>query len=211
MSNDEIDFSISNIRSKSKHNTDIFKVSNKLITGGQTNKNKLYKLKKGQDSIDFNNNNKKEKMYLFKNSILTKRPTSCVNKLYEGVINSTSNNTKIERNKKVIRFSKQDKKIYLKTNNDKKISSSKKTKINLENINNIDISSDDNKNNEDEDSKENNNIKEINNIINNNIQTNYNNNKSPKRNIFTDVSLKNMKETNNSNKKIKFKNKVILL
>ena len=215
MSNDEIDFSISNIRSKSKHNTDIFKVSNNLITGGQTNKNKnkLYKLKKGQDSIDFNNNNKKEKMYLFKNSILTKRPTSCVNKLYEGVINSTSNNTKIERNKKVIRFSKQDKKIYLKTNNDKKISSSKKTKINLENINNIDISSDDNKNNEDEDSKENNNIKEINNIINNNIQTNYNNNKSPKRNIFTDFSLKNVnvKETNNSNKKIKFKNKVILL
>ena len=208
MSNDAIDFSISNIRSKSKHNTDIFKSSNKLITGGQNNKNKLYKLKKGQDSFDFNINNK-EKIYLFKNSTLSKRPTSCVNKNYEGIINSTSNNTKIERNKKVIRFSKQDKKIYLKTNNDKKISSSKKTKINMEYINNIDNGIDDNKNNDDEDSKEHNNTKEINNMIINNIQKQ--NSKSSKRNIFTDISSKNMKETNNANKKIKVKNKVILL
>ena len=44
-----------------------------------------------------------------------------------------NNNNKIDRNKKIIRFTKQDKKIYLKT---------KKTKINLDNINNIEIKSD---------------------------------------------------------------------
>ena len=227
LSNEAIDFSLSNPRSMSKHNSNLFEMSKTLVSGSKTNKNKLYKLKKNQDSIDFSNKN--EKIYLYKNSAMTKRATSCVNKKYEGIINHTnninhtSNINKIERNKKVIRFIKQDKKIYLKTNNDKK-TNSKKAKINLNNINNIEINLNDDKKNEDEDSKENNNIKEINNIL---IEPKKNN-KSPKRNIFTDISLKNLKEANNTNKKIfnnifeikgdndkekkiKFKNKAILL
>ena len=227
LSNETIDFSLSNPRSMSKHNSNLFEMSKTLVSGSKTNKNKLYKLKKNQDSIDFSNKN--EKIYLYKNSAMTKRATSCVNKKYEGIINHTnnishtSNINKIERNKKVIRFIKQDKKIYLKTNNDKK-TNSKKAKINLNNINNIEINLNDDKKNEDEDSKENNNIKEINNIL---IEPKKNN-KSPKRNIFTDISLKNLKEANNTNKKIfnnifeikgdndkekkiKFKNKAILL
>ena len=227
LSNEAIDFSLSNPRSMSKHNSNLFEMSKTLVSGSKTNKNKLYKLKKNQDSIDFSNKN--EKIYLYKNSAMTKRATSCVNKKYEGIINHTnninhtSNINKIERNKKVIRFIKQDKKIYLKTNNDKK-TNSKKAKINLNNINNIEINLNDDKKNEDEDSKENNNIKEINNIL---IEPKKNN-KSPKRNIFTDISLKNLKEANNTNKKIfnnifeikgdndkekkiNFKNKAILL
>ena len=227
LSNEAINFSLSNPRSMSKHNSNLFEMSKTLVSGSKTNKNKLYKLKKNQDSIDFSNKN--EKIYLYKNSAMTKRATSCVNKKYEGIINHTnninhtSNINKIERNKKVIRFIKQDKKIYLKTNNDKK-TNSKKAKINLNNINNIEINLNDDKKNEDEDSKENNNIKEINNIL---IEPKKNN-KSPKRNIFTDISLKNLKEANNTNKKIfnnifeikgdndkekkiKFKNKAILL
>ena len=227
LSNETIDFSLSNPRSMSKHNSNLFEMSKTLVSGSKTNKNKLYKLKKNQDSIDFSKKN--EKIYLYKNSAMTKRATSCVNKKYEGIINHTnninhtSNINKIERNKKVIRFIKQDKKIYLKTNNDKK-TNSKKAKINLNNINNIEINLNDDKKNEDEDSKENNNIKEINNIL---IEPKKNN-KSPKRNIFTDISLKNLKEANNTNKKIfnnifeikgdndkekkiKFKNKAILL
>ena len=227
LSNEAIDFSLSNPRSMSKHNSNLFEMSKTLVSGSKTNKNKLYKLKKNQGSIDFSNKN--EKIYLYKNSAMTKRATSCVNKKYEGIINHTnninhtSNINKIERNKKVIRFIKQDKKIYLKTNNDKK-TNSKKAKINLNNINNIEINLNDDKRNEDEDSKENNNIKEINNIL---IEPKKNN-KSPKRNIFTDISLKNLKEANNTNKKIfnnifeikgdndkekkiKFKNKAILL
>ena len=95
-----------------KRNSNLIELQNKLI-GIKTNMN-----------IDKNNIHKN----IFKN--LKKRPTSCVNKKYEGIIN---NNNKIDINKKIIRFTKQDKKIYLKT---------KKTKINLDNINNIEIKSD---------------------------------------------------------------------
>ena len=95
-----------------KRNSNLLELQNKLI-GIKTNMN-----------IDKNNIQKN----IFKN--LKKRPTSCVNKKYEGIIN---NNNKIDINKKIIRFTKQDKKIYLKT---------KKTKINLDNINNIEIKSD---------------------------------------------------------------------
>ena len=204
MSNDEIDFSIANTRAKSKNDTNLIGMRNSIITGNRENKSKVYKLKKCQDSIDFNN--KKEKNNLFKNSILAKRPTSCVNKKYEGIMNNT-NTIQIERNKKVIRFSKQDKKIYLRTNTDKKIPSSKKAKINLENINNIEINLNVKAKNEDEDKKENNIIKEIDNVVIKDVQIQ--NNKSSKRNIFTDISLKNFKETS-SNKKVKIKNKVIL-
>ena len=204
MSNDEIDFSIANTRAKSKNDTNLIGMRNSIITGNRENKSKVYKLKKCQDSIDFNN--KKEKNNLFKNSILAKRPTSCVNKKYEGIMNNT-NTIQIERNKKVIRFSKQDKKIYLRTNTDKKIPSSKKAKINLENINNIEINLNVKAKNEDEDKKENNIIKEIDNVVIKDVQIQ--NNKSSKRNIFTDISLKNFKEAS-SNKKVKIKNKVIL-
>ena len=131
-----------------KRNSNLIELQNKLI-GIKTNMN-----------IDKNNIHKN----IFKN--LKKRPTSCVNKKYEGIIN---NNNKIDINKKIIRFTKQDKKIYLKT---------KKTKINLDNINN-NISK-----NENEESKE-----DI---------------KDKKDNIITDIFfVKNLKEKDN---KIMFNN-----
>ena len=131
-----------------KRNSNLIELQNKLI-GIKTNMN-----------IDKNNIHKN----IFKN--LKKRPTSCVNKKYEGIIN---NNNKIDINKKIIRFTKQDKKIYLKT---------KKTKINLDNINN-NISK-----NENEESKE-----DI---------------KDKKDNIVTDIFfVKNLKEKEN---KIMFNN-----
>ena len=91
--NNEIDLALS------KHNSNLLELQNKLI-GIKTNIN-----------IDKNNIQKN----IFKN--FKKRPTSCINKKYEGIIN----NNKIDRNKKIIRFTKQDKKNIFKNKKLKEI------------------------------------------------------------------------------------------
>ena len=190
VNNDSINYFLSKSKTKSisKYNSNFLELNNKYskLNGTKTNKNQIYKLNKEKNSINFSVNNLEN--CILKSSGLMKRPTSCVNKKHEGINNNNNNssNNKIERNKKIIRFTKQDKKIYLKTNNDKNSNNIKKAKINIENINNIGINLVNDIKNENEESKDDNSIN-INNM----------NQKSPIRNIITDIFfVKNLEEKN---------------
>ena len=178
MNNDAINLFISRTKSLSKHNSNVFSLQKKL-NGANTNKNKLYIVKKEKEGLIIFDN--RENRNILKNSGLTIRPSSCVNKSHEGIINN---------NKRIIRFTKQDKKIYLKTNKEKK-NEIKKTRINLDNINNIAINLDKSLKIENEETKENKKNKR-------NMIIDLNNN--PARNIITDIFfVKNLEERNNIN------------
>ena len=182
INNGVINLFISKNKSMSKHNSNIFNIQNNL-NGTKTIKNKFYMMKKEREEIGLFGKNK-ENNYIFKGSGLTKRPTSYVNKKHESLLNNS---------KRTINFSKQDKKIYLKTNNEKK-NEIKKTKINLDYINNMGINLDRSIKNENEETKEN----KIDNKRNKNtIIDSYSN---PARNIITDIFfVKNLEERNNKN------------
>ena len=185
VNNDSINYFLSKPKTKSisKYSSNFLELNNKYnkLNCTKTNKNQIYKMGKEKNSINFSVNNLEN--CILKSSGLIKRPTSCVNKNHEGINNSSN---KIERNKKIIRFTKQDKKIYLKKNNDKNSNNLKKAKINLENINNMGINLVNDIKNENEESKEDSSIN-INNM----------NQKSPIRNIITDIFfVTNLEEKN---------------
>ena len=194
INNQAIDLFASKTKSISKQGSNIYNIQNKLTgTKSNINKDNLQTQLRFDKSKNINNN----KYYILKNDnkekniislidkdinnkiisadlSLKKRPTSCANKKYEG----TLYNNKIEKNKRIIRFTKQDKKIYLKTNDNKKKNINKK--INLENINNIGIELNNDNINIGEEEK-------IDKILNKNSIINSVNNKSPKGNIITDI------------------------
>ena len=197
INNDTLTLLISRNKSLSNHKSNIFNLQNKL-GGSKTNKNRLYMINKEREGINLFEKNK-EKNNIYKNIGFTKRPISCANKRYEGMMT----NIKIERNKKIIRFTKQNKKIYLKTNNEKK-DEGKKAKINIENINNLGINLEQNIKKENEESKENNNENKTNKL---NILTSSQNNIPSTNNFMTDIFfVKNLGERSNSNKKENNKN-----
>ena len=101
MNNDAINLFVSRTKSLSKHNSNIFSLQKKL-NGAKTNKNKLYIVKKEKEGLIIFDN--RDNSNILKNSGFTIRPSSCVNKSHEGIISN---------NKRIIRFTKQDKKIYL--------------------------------------------------------------------------------------------------
>jgi len=194
INNQAIDLFASKTKSISKQGSNIYNIQNKLTgTKSNINKDNLQTQLRFDKSKNINNN----KYYILKNEnkekniislidkdisnkiisadlSLKKRPTSCANKKYEGILY----NNKIEKNKRIIRFTKQDKKIYLKTNDNKKKNINKK--INLENINNIGIELNNDNINIGEEEK-------IDKILNKNSIINSVNNKSPKGNIITDI------------------------
>ena len=178
MNNDAINLFVSRTKSLSKHNSNIFSLQKKL-NGAKTNKNKLYIVKKEKEELIIFDN--KDNSNILKNSGFTIRPSSCVNKSHEGIISN---------NKRIIRFTKQDKKIYLKTNKEKK-NEVKKTRINLDNINNIAVNLDKSLKKENEETKDNKKNKR-------NMIIDLHNN--PTRNIITDIFfVKNLEERNNIN------------
>ena len=178
MNNDAINLFVSRTKSLSKHNSNIFSLQKKL-NGAKTNKNKLYIVKKEKEGLIIFDN--RDNSNILKNSGFTKRPSSCVNKSHEGIINN---------NKRIIRFTKQDKKIYLKTNKEKK-NEVKKTRINLDNINNIAVNLDKSLKKENEETKDNKKNKR-------NMIIDLHNNAA--RNIITDIFfVKNLEERNNIN------------
>ena len=130
-----------------------------------------------------------------------KRPTSCVNKKSEKIFYNQKN----EKINKIIKYANQGKKIFLKTNN-----KSSKASINIENINNAKINTNDNISN-------NSKLTEDDKSYNNGNKTNKNNKAifpqetiSSSENIVTDVFfMKNMgKQTlkTNKNKTNKYRN-----
>ena len=193
INHEAINLFISKTKSLSKHKSNLFSLQSQL-NGTKTNKNKLYMINKEQEGLRIFDKNKDNNNILFKGIALTKRPTSCVNKNYEGI----NNNNKLEKNKKIIRFTKQDKKIYLKTNKGK-IDELKKAQINLDNINNMEINLDKSLKIENEESKDDNigNKKGRKNVL-----KEQQSNSPPNRNVITDIFfVKNLEERNNSNKK----------
>ena len=177
INNDAINLFVSRTKSMSKHDSNLFNIRNKL-NGAKSNKNKLYIMKKEKEGLIILSKNKDNSL---KKSGFTIRPSSCVNKNHEGILST---------NKRIIRFTKQDKKIYLKKNNEKK-NEIKKTRINIENINNMGVNLDKSLKNEKEETKENKKIKR-------NMIIDFHNN--PTRNIITDIFfVKNLEERNNTN------------
>ena len=178
MNNDAINLFVSRTKSLSKHNSNIFSLQKKL-NGAKTNKNKLYIVKKEKEGLIIFDN--RDNSNILKNSGFTIRPSSCVNKSHEGIISN---------NKRIIRFTKQDKKIYLKTNKEKK-NEIKKTRINVDNINNIAVNLDKSLKKENEETKDNKKNKR-------NMIIDLHNNQT--RNIITDIFfVKNLEERNNIN------------
>ena len=126
---------------KSNINKDNLQTQLRFDKSKNINNNKYYILKNDNKEkniislIDKDINNK----IISADLSLKKRPTSCANKKYEGILY----NNKIEKNKRIIMFTKQDKKIYLKTNDNKKKNinidnkiennDEKEKKINIEN------------------------------------------------------------------------------
>ena len=177
INNDAINLFVSRTKSMSKHGSNLFDIRNKLNCA-KSNKNKLYIMKKEKEGLIILSKNKDNSL---KNSGFTIRPSSCVNKNHEGILST---------NKRIIRFTKQDKKIYLKRNNEKK-NEIKKTRINIENINNMGVNLDKSLKNEKEETKENKKIKR-------NMIIDFHDN--PTRNIITDIFfVKNLEERNNTN------------
>ena len=192
MNNDSIDLLLTKTKSIVKNNSNIFNLQ-KQLNGAKTNKNKFYLIKKEEDEFSFFDKNK-EKNEIFKNISMKRRPTSYMNKKYKGIL---SNDKLKKKDNNLINFSRQDKKIYLKTNNEKKIDLKKK-KINLENINNIEVNIDKNFKSQNEETKENKNenIRNKRNII---IDPN---DEPLAKNFFTDIYFaKNFEVKHNSSKK----------
>ena len=170
----------------------------KNINEIKPNSNIFYLLKTGDlNGIEKNTNN-----FILKDSInKIKRPTSCVNKKSEKIFYNQKN----EKINKIIKYANQGKKIFLKTNN-----KSSKASINIENINNAKINTNDNISN-------NSKLTEDDKSYNNGNKTNKNNKAifpqetiSSSENIVTDVFfMKNMgKQTlkTNKNKTNKYRN-----
>ena len=192
MNNDSIDLLLTKTKSIIKNNSNIFNLQ-KQLNGAKTNKNKFYLIKKEEDEFSFFDKNK-EKNEIFKNISMKRRPTSYMNKKYKAIV---GNDKLKKKDNNLINFSRQDKKIYLKTNNEKKIDLMKK-KINLENINNIEVNIDKNFKSQNEETKENKNenIKNKRNII---IDPN---DEPLAKNFFTDIYFaKNFEVKHNSGKK----------
>jgi len=217
MNNNSIDLFIAKTKSILKNNSNLFNLQNQ-INGARTNKNRFYLIKKKTEEEYLSFDKNKEDNDSLKNSESKRRPTSYMKK-YKGILNGNQLN---KNNNNLITFSRQDKKIYLKTNNEKKFDIKKK-KINLDNINNIRVNLDKNYKSQNEETKENKNDNKKNkrNII-------INSNEEPlTRNFFTDVYFgKNIEGKNNSckngyntkelkdndkNKFIQYNNKAILL
>ena len=217
MNNNSIDLFIAKTKSILKNNSNLFNLQNQ-INGARTNKNRFYLIKKKTEEEYLSFDKNKEDNDSLKNSESKRRPTSYMKK-YKGILNGNQLN---KNNNNLITFSRQDKKIYLKTNNEKKFDIKKK-KINLDNINNIRVNLDKNYKSQNEETKENKNDNKKNkrNIV-------INSNEEPlTRNFFTDVYFgKNIEGKNNSckngcntkelkdndkNKFIQYNNKAILL
>ena len=180
-------------------------------------KNNDFKNSNNENVIKSNNNN----FYILKNNIINnnahkisftnrenslifndsrskiKRPSSCANKKSENIIYDTKN----PKNYKIMKFAKQGKKIYLKTNS--------KTNINLDNINNATINLNEflNNYNRNNPEKNNNNIENCINLVNENISNPYSKFLSSSNNIDSDILFaKNLGEKNlkKTNKEIKY-------
>ena len=178
------------------HKISLVKSSNignniKNIKGLKSSHKKYFILKN-----KISNNNSDKKNFVFSNrgsnSLSTgsgpkiRRPTSCANRESEKIFYSTNENKNGIKKTKVINFSNQGKKIYLRIDN--------KNNINTENINNININLDDflnnsNVNKEDKNNK-NDELKEITKQLNSASFSPNNNSPSPSGNIVTDILFK---------------------